>query len=71
MTAAHARALERLAELLRKEPLTALQISQRTKCCKPTAYARLAALKRRGDSVVEIRQRSGRTGPSAVSYSIR
>lgn len=71
MSTAHTRALDRLAELLRKEPLTALQISKATKCCKPTAYARLEALKQRGDPIVEIRQRSGRTGPSAVAYSLR
>lgn len=71
MSAAHTRALDRLAELLRKEPLTALQIARVTKCCKPTAYSRIEALKERGDPVVEIRQRSGRTGPSAVAYSLR
>lgn len=67
----HDKALNKLAELLRKKPLTALQISQVTGCCKPTAYARLLALKRRGDRLVEIRQSSGRPGPSAVAYSIR
>lgn len=71
MSTAHARALDRLAELLRKEALTALQVSKLMRCCKPTAYARLEALKKRGDPVVEIRQRSGRTGPSAVAYSLR
>lgn len=72
MSDAYDETLDRLAELLRKGPLTALQISQRTKCCKPAAYSRVAALKKRGEPVVETRRRLlGKTGPYAIAYEIR
>lgn len=68
---AHERALDRLAGLLRRKPLTALQISRVTRCSKPTAYARLEALRERGEPIVETRRRRrGKTGPAAVTYQL-
>lgn len=65
-----ARALDRLAELLRDRPLTARQIAKRTHCSKPTVYARLGALKERGDAVVSDLARDGKSGPKAQAYRI-
>lgn len=65
-------ALDRLADLLRKKPLTAKEIARVTRCCKPTAYARVQALRQRGEPIVETRRRSaGKPGPYAVTYEIR
>lgn len=63
--------LDRLAKLLTKEPLTALQISARTGCCKPAAYQRVQALKARGEAVYELPGESDRPGPAPIAYGIR
>lgn len=64
-------ALDQLAALLRKKALTAKDIARVTRCSKPTAYARVEALKKRGEPIVETRRRhEGRTGPYAVTYQI-
>jgi hypothetical protein len=65
-------ALDQLAGLLRRKPLTAKDIARITRCCKPTAYARVEALKERGEPIVETRRRAaGKPGPYAITYEIR
>lgn len=64
------RALDRLAALLREKPLTARQIAKRTRCSKPTVYARLDALKARGEQVVPAAVRDGKSGPLSSAYRI-
>lgn len=67
----HAKRLDQLASLLRRRPLTAREIADRMKCCKPAAYARVRALIERGDRVLEIRRTDrARRGPSPVAYWI-
>lgn len=62
--------LDALATVLRSEYLTAREIARRFKCCKPTAYARIAALKARGESVFEYVDPRGNTGPSPTRYGV-
>lgn len=64
--------LDQLATLLRQKPMTARQIADELKCCRPAAYQRLRALKKRGDPLRKVRtpKQQGRPGPRAVRYEI-
>lgn len=66
--AEHTEILNRLAALLRKQPLTAKQIAAQTKCCVPAVYARIRALQARGVRVLQQPITEKRTGPKAVAY---
>lgn len=68
---AHSKTLDRLAALLRKKPLTGLEIAKAMKCCKPAAYQRVQALIDRGDNVFTVTERANRPGPSARSFGVR
>jgi hypothetical protein len=63
--------LDHLAKLLRKEPLTARQITERTGCCKPAAYQRVQALIDRGENVFIVTERQKRPGPVSRAFGIR
>lgn len=79
--AAYSDTLDRLAEMLRRKPMTAREIAEAFKCCKPIAYKRLQALRQRGDVVFEemlppdSRMLGGRmlkrSGPRSVAYGVR
>lgn len=63
--------LDRLASLLKRGPLTAAEIAQRTKCSAPTAYARVRALIARGEPVYSTTlARTTRSGPKAKAYGV-
>ena len=62
--------LGHLVELLRAGWLTAKDIRLRTSCSKPTAYARIAALRVLGYPIVERDQRQGATGPMSKHYHV-
>jgi DNA-binding Lrp family transcriptional regulator len=66
----HERDLERLAELLAERPRTALEIARTMKCSKPAAYARVAALRKRGHRVRAKSCRAGSRGPLSTQFSI-
>lgn len=63
--------LDHLAALLRRYPMTAKQIATRYDCCKPIAYARIRALKQRGEKLLKTKVRESATGPKSVAYSIK
>ncbi len=63
--------LDRLALMLWSHPMTAKEICARMKCCKPTAYARIEALRKRGEKVFQIVRRSNKSGPAPYAYGIR
>lgn len=64
--------LDRLAAMLRRGPMTARAISDTLGCCRPAAYQRVAALRKRGDHVYEMRASDPtRSGPEAVAYGVR
>lgn len=65
------KALDQLAALLRRKPLTARAIAAVLGCCKPAAYGRLAALRQRGDSVYSMEVREGAVGPKSLAYGVR
>ncbi len=69
-TPAKTKNLDKLAALLRRKPLTARQIAKATGCCRPTAYARLAALEERGDPVFKTTGPGAATGPKPVTYGM-
>ena len=63
--------IDRLAALLRKKPLTAMEIADRTGCSKPTAYVRIAGLRKSGVQVYELPAAGPkRSGPAAVAYGV-
>jgi hypothetical protein len=63
--------LAALVKLLQRKGGTALYISQRLACSKPTAYARLTALRaQHGYKFTEESVRDGSKGPLAVFYSL-
>lgn len=71
-TARQTAALDALAKLLRKGPLTARQIANVTRCCKPAAYSRVRALELRGERVYTVRVANPtRSGPEPLAYGIR
>ncbi len=68
--------LDKLAELLRRKPMTARAISEALTCCRPAAYQRLRALQERGDAVFEMQapelpKGSRKPGPRSIAYGIR
>ncbi len=67
----YTKVLDRLAALLRREPMTARQIAEELKCCRPAAYQRLAALKKRGERIFTMPIRESVTGPGSTAYVIR
>lgn len=72
MNARQIAALDALARLLRRGPLTARQIAQQTRCCKPAAYARIRALENRGERVYTVRLTERNSpGPEPLAYGIR
>lgn len=67
----HDATLDRLADMLRREPMTPRRVAEVMGCCRPAAYERIQALKRRGDAVYEIHdQRSESPGPRPVAYGV-
>lgn len=64
---------EHLAKLVKalKKGGTAFALAAKMKCSKPTAYARLRALREHGWVMKEERVREGAKGPEAVFYSVR
>ena len=69
--AEYSRTLDVLLALLRERPMTARQISQRLKCSRPIAYARLRALIARGDEVYSYRTGSTGPGPRPITWGVR
>jgi hypothetical protein len=69
--AAYTDTLDELANMLRRKPMTARQISERFGCSRPVAYDRLEALRLRGEPVCEIPLREARRGPRSKAYGIR
>ncbi len=65
------RTLDRLVALLKHEPMTARQIAAELKCCRPAAYQRLEALKKRGERLYTMALRESVTGPGSTAYGIR
>lgn len=65
------KALDKLTELLKAKPLSARAIAKALRCCRPTAYARLAALRERGAAVYEMTARESVTGPDSTLYGVR
>ncbi len=63
------KALDKLKALLKTER-TALELAKAMDCSVPTAYRRLAALRRTGAQVVEATSFSKRTGPAPRKYSL-
>lgn len=66
----YTRNLDKLAALLRAKSLTVKEISKQLKCCKPTVYARIAALQARGDRVFSLLTEASGTGPRPQAYGI-
>lgn len=62
--------LSLLESLLRLKFMTASQIADVTGCSKPTAYARVNELRKRGLFVVIKRVRVGSSGPAAMAFGI-
>lgn len=63
--------LDALAKLLRRRPLTAREIAAATHVSKPTAYARIEALRELGVQVFEVRLRRTHPGPAPVAFGVR
>lgn len=63
--------LDKLAALLRKKPLTGLEIAKAMGCCKPAAYQRVRGLIDRGVNVYTVTERTKRTGPVARAFGVR
>lgn len=63
--------LDRLATMLRRQPLTARQVAERLSISRPTAYEWIRALAERGESVYQIPARQTGPGPRAKAYGIR
>lgn len=70
MTTTYHETLNKVLSLLKSKPRTALEIAKLTKCSKPTAYARLQALKKAGVRLARTKVRQGSTGPAATAYSV-
>lgn len=62
--------LDKMVELLRKNPYTAKALAKKLKVCKQTVYSRLDALKARGYSLVSEAVREGASGPLATAYRV-
>ena len=62
--------LDKLAGLLRAKALTVRELAALLKCCKPTVYARLDALKARGEPVFTLKVDGHATGPRPLAYGI-
>ncbi len=62
--------LDKLAAMLRRKSMTAKAIAKALKCCKPSAYHRLAALSERGEKLETETVRESSTGPSATAYRL-
>lgn len=62
--------LDALEQLLREQPMTARAIAAAMGCCRPVAYDRLRALKKRGVKLRQRRVREGASGPKATAYSV-
>lgn len=69
--AEYEKTLIKLATLLKRGPLTAREIAKALDCCKPIAYKRLRALKKRGVVLFETPAPRSSTGPKAKAYGIR
>lgn len=62
--------LDRLTVLLRRKPMTARAIAEAMHCSRPVAHDRLAALRLRGERLLEVSASQRSTGPKAVAYWI-
>jgi predicted ArsR family transcriptional regulator len=64
--------LDKLMALLKRKPMTARQIADALDCCRPSAYQRLQALRKRGVFVYTMPPQKG-TGPGVrpVYYWVR
>jgi len=71
MTTNYTKNLDKLAALLRSKPLTVRELADKLDCCKPTVYARIAALQKRGDPVFSLPRPAEGTGPRPLAYGIR
>ena len=60
-----------LAELLRRSPMTAKEIAERTGCSKPLVYRQLEVLRKQGIEVHEIDRKTPISGPTARVYMVR
>lgn len=65
--------LEKLAELLRRKPLTVRQISTSLGVCRPAVYQRLKDLADRGVKVFTMQSAPARPrpGPKSLTYGVR
>lgn len=70
MTTNYEKNLDKLAALLRTKALTVKELAAKLDCCKPTVYARIAALKKRGDRVYSLPRAADGTGPRPLAYGI-
>lgn len=62
--------LQKLLDALAAEPRTALALKRVLSCSKPTAYKRLAELRKRGVRVRFKRVREGRCGPPSRAFYV-
>lgn len=69
-SAAYTKSLDKLAALLRSKPHTVRVLAEKLECCRPTVYARIAALQARGDQVYTLRAEAEGTGPRPLAYGI-
>lgn len=62
--------LDQLATLLRSRPYTVRTLAEKLGCCRPTVYARIAALQARGERVYTKLAKADGTGPRPLAYGI-
>jgi predicted transcriptional regulator len=68
---AYAAELERVLEIVAVQHKTAGEIASAVGISKPTAYARLKALRRIGCSFSKVKRRAGNRGPLAYAYRLK
>lgn len=70
-SAKYTKNLDKLAAMLRDRARTVRELAKELKCCKPTIYARIEALRARGDPVFTFTVvDGGETGPRPLAYGI-
>jgi DNA-binding MarR family transcriptional regulator len=67
---AYTKALDRLAALLRQRPHTARVLAEKLGCSRPTVYARIDALRVRGEQVYTLPAEADGTGPRPLAFGI-
>jgi len=62
--------LEKLVKILKRKPVSAVELSDALGCCRPTVYARLNALQKLGYRVEVSKSQKKQTGPVAQLFSL-